>query len=251
MAEVEDNVPRMQQAQTNNNQLIAGGPKMGSVKLPDFWPADVELWFSRVESVFRRGHIVDSLTKFDYIMEKIPNDVLMSVKDLVRGVDEDTVNPYGLVKDRLLHTLKPSAWSLINRIIDHPELGGSQPSVLMANMLTLLPEGEAAGMLFQGHFLRRMPEGIREQLVVKKFESSREMADYADVLWEARNVSTDSVAAIGHRSSSPGRQRSPARTKRRGGLCFFHFRFKEGAYKCVPPCTWAENGQAASNNSSN
>ena len=230
---------------------------MGSVKLPDFWPGDAELWFSRVESVFRRNNVLDSLTRFDYIMEKIPNDVLTTIKDLVRGVDENTDNPYGLVKDRLLHTLKPSAWSLINKIIDFPELGGSRPSVMMANMLSLLPEGEQPGMLFQGHFLRRLPESMREQLAVRTFESSREMADYADVLWEARNMSAASLSAIGNRSSSPGRQKSPGhqksptRAKKRGGLCFFHFKFKEGAYRCVPPCTWPENGQAASNSFSN
>jgi hypothetical protein len=55
----------------------------------------------------------------------------------------------------------------------------------MASMLALLPEGEPAGLLFQGLFLRRLPAEMREHLAAKIFASPREMALHADALWEA------------------------------------------------------------------
>ena len=216
------------------------------VKLPDFWIEDAELWFSRVESVFRRALILDSLARFDYVMEKLPNEVLISVRDIVRTVDDTTENPNGLLKDRLLATLKPSAWSLVNKIIDYPELGGSRPSIMMAGMLSLLPEGEKAGMLFMALFLRRLPDHMREQLAAIKFDGPRDMAAHADILWEARTAGTGSVSAIRSRASSPAYKKK--KPQDRGGLCFFHHRFAERANRCQPPCNWTENGPAASNN---
>ncbi len=222
-----------------------------TVKLPEFWAQDAELWFARVDSVFRRAHITASLTKFDYIMEKLPDEVMVSIKDIVRAVTDDTEDPYGMVKERLLSSFKPSPWALANKLLDFPEIGGGKPSVMMASMLALLPEGESAGYLFKTVFLRRLPAEMREHLVAREFTSPQEMAKFADSLWEARNSSSGSVSAVGRRGNSPKRPQSPFRGKKkpgRNGLCFFHFKFGEKAHRCEPPCTWAGNDQAAGDN---
>lgn len=240
-----------QQQQPQHGDNLQPQLRESNVKLPDFWAADLELWFTRVESVFRRHHVVNSLTKFDCLLEKLPNEVLISIRDVIRGIDDDTDNPYGLVKERLLASFKPSPRSQINKIIDHAELGGGKPSILMSSMLALLPDGEPAGLLFEGLFLRRLPAEMREHLAARTFATPREMALHADALWEARNSAADSVAAIG-RHSSPGRPKSPHRGgkkwENRGGLCFFHYKFGEKARRCEPPCTWTGNCPAASGN---
>ena len=248
MADVEDEQQQQLPLAAGQQQAVINGQPRYQVKLPDFWKEDAELWFSRVESVFRRAIIVDSLAKFDYVMEKLPNEILVSVRDIIRSMDDTTDNPYGLLKDRLLATLKPSAWSLVNRIIDFPELGGSRPSVMMAGMLSLLPEGEEAGMLFMALCLRRLPDHMREQLAAIKFNSPRDMAAHADVLWEARctGTATGLVSAIRSRASSPAYKKK--KQQERGGLCFFHHRFAERANRCQPPCSWTGNELAASDN---
>ncbi len=101
-----------------------------AVKLSEFWAQDAELWFARVDSVFRRARITASLSKFNYVLEKLPVDVLISIKDIVRAINEDTENPHNLVKDRLLDTYKPSPWSLANKLLDSPEIGGGRPSTI-------------------------------------------------------------------------------------------------------------------------
>lgn len=228
-----------------------------TVKIPEFWSEDAELWFSRIESVFRRASIRSPLTKFDYVMEKLPNEVLVTIRDVVRSVTEQTEDPYSLIKERLLSSFKPSPWAQVNKLLDYPEIGGSRPSAMMAAMLSLLPEGEQPGFLFKAVFLRRLPVEMREHLAAKEFPTPQEMAKHADSLWEARNGAASSVSAVmGHerRSSTPGRKQSPWRgrsPRRRGGkdgLCFFHTRFREKANRCEAPCNWAsENGAAAGN----
>lgn len=221
-------------------------------KLPDFWEEDIELWLRRVEGVFRRHRIVSSIDKFDAVLEKVPNSVLKNVRDVVKQVDETTENPYGLLKERLLFSFKPSPRSLAKRLVDFRELGGDKPSQLMAAMLSLLPEGEPAGFIFMELFLRRMPVEIREHLIGSKLTDPQQLAECADELWEARNVPGGSVAAIAGRAASPRRKKSPRRSHAGGqknddGLCYYHSSYGERANKCRPPCTWQGNAVAGAN----
>jgi hypothetical protein len=46
-----------------------------AVKLPDFYMADPEMWFTQADSMFRRANIRDSLTKYDYALQRLPCEV--------------------------------------------------------------------------------------------------------------------------------------------------------------------------------
>ena len=103
-------------ATANNNSTNSSN----NIQLPEFGPEDMELWLARVESSFRRFRMTDSIVRFDCMMDKLPNDMLSAIKDIVRVVDS-LPNPYQQVKQRL---------------------GGSRPSALMVSMMSNLPEGK-------------------------------------------------------------------------------------------------------------
>ena len=90
--------------------------------MPDFWPDDLELWFTRLESVFCRHNVTVSMQKF-----KLPNEVLTNIRDVIRGINDHTNNPYERVKDRLLVCNKTTVWQQVNKIIHHPEIRGGAP----------------------------------------------------------------------------------------------------------------------------
>jgi hypothetical protein len=50
-----------------------------AVKLPEFWTADPNTWFSR-------SNVAASYTKYDHVLMKLPCDVVMSVRDLVNSM---------------------------------------------------------------------------------------------------------------------------------------------------------------------
>jgi hypothetical protein len=64
-----------------------------NVKLPEFWAADPDLWFSQAEAAFQQTHVLDSHVRYDFVLMKLPEDVLISVRDVVRAVTDDTVRP--------------------------------------------------------------------------------------------------------------------------------------------------------------
>jgi hypothetical protein len=230
----------------------------GNVRLPDFWASDPNMWFAQAEAAFRRAGVTASIVRYDYVLMKLPEDVLRSVRDLVQAVTDDTVDAYEQLKYRLLSSYGMSKWQLAGRIIDYAVAPDARPSSLLDGMLSLLPTGEQPGVIFMALFLKKLPQDVRDHLCSRNFDSVRDMAIFADQMWDARgSLAYPMVAAIGSKSPERGRRRSksPGRGKRRqtpggsaGGLCYYHATYAERAHKCRPPCSWAGNAPAAGTN---
>ena len=216
----------------------------GSFKLAQFWAAEPVLWFKQAEATFRRLNVTDNHTKYDMVLEALPADVIITVRDLVNDIKDTTPRPYNELKFRLLSSYSPSRWALVNRLLDTQPLGDGRPSILMDYMLSLLPEGEPPGDIFLSLFLRRLPQDMREHLASRPFDTPRQMAECADLLWDARGQPS-MAAALTTRPVSPAG--SPDSTDHRRyrhssphppTLCWYHRRFRSRAHRCNPPCDW-------------
>ncbi len=186
------------------------------------------MWFAQAEAQFRRARITAETTMYDYVLMKLLQDVVMSVRSLVSAIEADPVKQetsYTLMKEALLGMTK---WQMAYALLDHPDLGDRRPSAMMVEMLSLRYETTAPDSLFLALFLRRLPPSIRDHLSAANHTTATEMSAHADILWDARNTAsvssvTDSLAAVSVRSASPARRaqspdhraRSPDR--RRGG----------------------------------
>jgi len=249
-----------------------------AVKLPDFWVKDPKMWFAQAEAQFRRARVTAETTMYDYVLMKLPQDVVMSVRALVSAIEADPVKQeqsYTLMKEALLGSYGMTKWQMAYSLLDHPDLGDRRPSAMMAEMLSLRYETTAPDSLFLALFLRRLPASIRDHLAAANHTTATEMATHADILWDARSTTTvsavtDSLAAVSVRSASPRYSRSPDRRARspvnRGGggrqpprpptpgrqdgksssnknkWCFNHRRYGDKAYNCCwDKCKFAEN----------
>jgi hypothetical protein len=235
---------------------VQPAPTGGHVRLPEFWISDPHMWFAQAEAAFRRAGVMTSIIRYDYVLMKLPEEVLRSVRDLVQGVSDETTDAYEQLKYRLLSSYGMSKWQLAGRIIDFSVTPGSRPSTLLDGMMSLLPTGEQPGVLFMALFLKKLPQDVRDHLCSRNFDSVREMAVFADQLWDARgSLAYPIVAAISGKSPTRGRRRS--KSPNRGGkrrqtpapggenLCYYHATYAEKAHKCRPPCTWQGNAIAA------
>jgi hypothetical protein len=238
-----------------------------SLKLVDFWQDDPDLWFERAEAQFRRANVHDDRSKADCLIPALSPLVLKSVRNIIADRTAPDTTLYHRLKERLLRRFSPSSIDLAAQVIHHPSLGDLKPSQLLDSMLALMPPGEPPGMLFKQLFLEKLPSEWRSQLAASEAMTPGEMAVVADRMYDARIQRVSINAAVhsqrsgspggsNQRSGSPGRggrRRSPARRGRdstpgSSSLCFYHSRFGVKANKCVPPCNWSENGQAAGGN---
>jgi hypothetical protein len=223
-----------------------------AVKLPEFWTDDPDLWFLHAEASFRNSQVTQSRTKFDHVIQKLPQAIMVSVRGLIMNSTSST--PYEDLKAKLVSSYTLSRWQRVNKLIHHPSLGDQRPTALMDAMLALLPDDEVPGSLFLGLFLERLPVEMRDHLVAGDFKTPSEMALHADKLWDTRRAQTaDSFLTAAATSPTRSRTRSraegsPARRNQtpgpsNSGECYFHKRFGSSANNCRPPCSFQGNSR--------
>jgi hypothetical protein len=150
---------------------------------------------------------------YDHVLMKLPEDVIMSVRSLISDIEADPVKQetsYQLIKNAFGKT----KWQMAYALLDHPDLGDGRSSAMMVEMLSLRFKTSAPDLLFFALFLHRLPPSIRDHLAVLDHKTATELANHADILWDARstasvNVVADSLAAVSVRSASPRAGRSP------------------------------------------
>jgi len=239
-------------------------------KMPDFWVGDPDMWFVQAEMSFDVSRINRSYTKYQHIVSKLPEAVMLSCRSLVGEINPDTVDAYEQLRDHLTTAFGKTRWQRAFAILDHPDLGDRRPSAMMTQMLALLPHGTAPELLFFAHFMRRLPASMRDQLAAANHKTAAAMAEHADCIWDARaakdsvSVVTDSVDAVLGRSSPQNRRRSPDRRQPIASrpqrsdtphsslpdddshhrddspspYCYYHRKFGIRATRCRGPCTW-------------
>ena len=105
------------------------------------------------------------------------------------------VDPYECTKERLLLLYAPSQWVMASRILHHPHLGDTRPSVLMSKMLALLPR------VSHLVFFSRLP-GLSYSLLrcaarslPTTFADVQAMVAYTNRVWETKTAEV-SVATL-------------------------------------------------------
>jgi hypothetical protein len=149
--------------------------------LSSFWKEDPVGWFHYAEAEFVvSGFPADSYLCYSHVLRALPPDVIAAVRDLVRIVTPETPGAYTCLKQSLLSRYTPTAIANCFRFIDHPPLGERHVLTLLSDMQALLPTD--ANILFNAHFLRRLPEFMQSALVGKGELPPRELAEAAALL---------------------------------------------------------------------
>ena len=187
---------RQRQLQMQMDQLsLRSSQQSPKVKLPPFWEADAAAWFDLADEVFEALQVTDSRSKYRAVLVHIPPHILERARGVLRTATT-SAQPFEQLKAKLVELLTPSELELVQKIINGPELGGQRPSDMMDAMLAALPPGEAAGRIFKGLWLRRLPADLSDQ-VAPQFSKldPQQLATYADTIWDARNAKKASVVA--------------------------------------------------------
>lgn len=209
------------------------GANAVSLKLPQFWTRQPEVWFTQAEAQFAIRNITADTTKYHYVVAALDQDTATRILDLLQTPPAQ--DQYQGLKNRLLKTFSLSELQRANLLLDMPDLGDDAPSVLMDKMLTLLGSHEPC-FLFRQLFLRRMPEDIRATLVHSKIQDARALAEAADQLWQARQSQASAIRRVGAGQAGTAATSSKPRNS---DLCFYHSRFGPNAKKCNPPCKYS------------
>lgn len=168
-------------------------------KLPEFWSSDSELWFSTIESSFRKNKITFQQSKFDHVVSSLPQTVAAVVRDFLRAPPQDM--PYDILKTELIRRTTESEQRRLQQLLTSEELGDRKPSELLRRMEQLL--GDKANTLdasiLRELFLQRPPTQVRMILSTSATDSIETLARMADQIMD---VNTPNVCQLTHPNPS-------------------------------------------------
>jgi len=241
-----------------------GGMRNANVKLPEYWAHSPGIWFARVELRFEVCGIVSERERFAHAVNALTQEASRLVTDLI--IAPPAVNPYTILKERLLiaHQLTPVQKAM--KVMAMPTLGDRRPSQLLADMLEYCPVEEERSAFFRAAFVQRLPAELQVLLDGVEDADLKDLATKADKLWTIRRPVTYQVAALNpeqvelvedpmvvaavkpqYKNKNGGKAANSEGNKKRQpklySVCFKHMKYGADAHRCDDPanCRWAGN----------
>ena len=174
-----------------------------SVKLPEFWPDDPEIWFARVEAQFNTRGISADATKFDHVVGVLDNSTASEVKSVL--THPPATNKFEALKKALLDAFSKSQAQKDAELLALSGLGDRKPTALLRKIRGLNNDAET---LRRALFLAQLPSEVRGVLAGQEFATLESLAEAADRIVEATqtNVVPGSFAV----SNRTGSRTAPA-----------------------------------------
>ena len=254
------------------------------MKVPQFSPTNVKLYFAQLEANFAIANITEEKTKFSYLVAAIDTEYLKYVSDVV--FEPPAQDPYSVLKIKLTEQFEHSENKKIKTLLQDLVLGDKKPSHLLHEMREL-SNNKLDESFLKNLWLGHLPNNIQVILAASQ-DNLSQLALLADKIAEvvqnpsiaavtsshnARDVDTSETIArlerqvhdlsvkldklSTHRSRSGKRNfpSSPARSKSGNqsasdssstqNMCWYHRTFADRASKCRSPCTFnSKNSQS-------
>lgn len=204
-----------------------------SIKLPEFWSDDPEVWFVRVEAQLRSKFITADQTKFDYVTTALDNRAASEVKSVLLNPPEQ--GKYQALKTALLNAFGKSQMQKDSELLNISGLGDRKPSAFLRYLESLNNDAETLRRAF---FLAQLPSQVRAILAVQEFQDLHELAIAADRIIEANDLlpNHQSMSTVYHKPARRVFAKSKPQLLAQSTICFYHKKFGPKARHCRPGC---------------
>jgi hypothetical protein len=238
-----------------------------AIKIPPMWKNNVELWFTSIESQFVVSGISNELTKFHYIVSSLDSETLVLVAEIVRTKVTELETPYTTLKERIIAQYESSESARLRALISDLLLGDKKPSHLLYEMQELAA-GKIQDSILQTLWLQKLPVSM-QQILSASTDKLEGLAKTADKVAEVSHTFPENVCAIESENArisklevkiddltrtinelqrkltlnkpKAGQHRERSKSRDRTKVCWYHFKFREKANKCIPPCSFSGN----------
>ena len=172
-------------SQTNSIENI------NSLRLPQFWVSQPEIWFTQVEAQFSILRISLDRTKYNLILSNLPLEIISKIYDIITNPPEKDL--YNNLKDTLIKRLSLSEEGRLEELLSGSELGDSKPSDFYRHMLNIVGGSQVVSSdLLIKLWQRRLPKTILVALTASGKKSVQDLLDIADKIWETYSPSVHS-----------------------------------------------------------
>ena len=170
-----------------------------SIKLPDFWSSDPQLWFAQVQVQFSTRGISNQKIMFDHVIASLSPEFVAEVRDIILTPPGET--PYNVLKAQLIKRTAGSKQRHLQQLFSAEELGDRKPTQLLCCLQQLVGDTPSTDRAFlQELFLQRLPNNVRMVLASTRGDTSiNELTQLANKIIE---VAIPQVASVYTQPSS-------------------------------------------------
>ncbi|UYV66090.1 hypothetical protein LAZ67_4000182 [Cordylochernes scorpioides] len=171
---------------------------MDSIKAPEFWPNDPELWFITLESQFllnKPSPITNDDTKFSYLISLLPPSTAIEVREFIISPPPD--NKYDALKKAIIKCTADSEFKKLQQLLTQEELGDRLPSQLLRHLRQLIGESKAVSdTTLKMLWMQRLLKNILIILTTQEQASLNSLADLADRVTEINSSPSSSTSTL-------------------------------------------------------
>lgn len=163
------------------------------VKLPTFWASNPSTWFIQAEAQFSLGKITADVSKYNYVVATLPQEIAESVSDILENPPNDGL--YKNLKDTLIERHTLSLEARIKKLTSGEEIGDKKPSEYFRTLKRLAgSSGTVGDDLLKKLWLGKLPYTISVALIPQKDGDLAGLLKLADQVWEA--IATANISAV-------------------------------------------------------
>jgi hypothetical protein len=212
-----------------------------SIKLPEFWTEDPELWFARVEAQFATRDIRSDDTKFHYVVAALDNTTAAEVKAVL--LKPPTTDRYKALRRALMDAFAKSQAQKDAELLAISGLGDRRPTALLRKIQSLNSDSDT---LLRAFFLAQLPQDVRAVLAAMDAMNIDALAKAADRIIESKSLAShgvnevQEVSVVRDRGAPKPRQTSYLSSSSPSNICYFHSKFGSKARTCRPGCLFSD-----------
>ncbi|KYN28367.1 hypothetical protein ALC57_02206 [Trachymyrmex cornetzi] len=151
------------------------------MRMPEFTPADPELWFNIVDRSFQAAGITSEMTKFGYALTALGPRYTAEVRNIIMSPPAE--RPYEALKAELIKRLSLFQNHKTRRLLEHEEIRDRKPSQFL-HFRSLV--GNVVGnQILRTIWLSWLSAYIQPHLVTWTADTIDQLTDTADAIVEA------------------------------------------------------------------
>lgn len=206
----------------NNGSGNSNGTNQGTptdinaliVKLPTLWASNPRTWFIQAESQFSLGKITADVSKYNYVVATLPQEIAESVSDILEN--PPNADLYANLKKSLIDRHSLSLESRIKKLVSDEEVGDRKPSEFFRTLQRLAGNcGTVGEALLKELWMSKLPQTINVALIPQRDGDLTALLKLADQVWEA--IQTANISAVNSQGHS-GQCSSTSHSELRGEI---------------------------------
>ena len=147
--------------------------------MPTFWSKSPAVWFVQAEAQFTLARITSDISRFNYVLTSLPEDVIESIIDYIQCPPVN--NLYEGVKVLLIERHSMSEQRRVEQLLANEQLGDRRPSEFFRALRHLAgTSGTISDKLVLSLWTRRLPQAVSIAIIAQGNKPDGKLTALAD-----------------------------------------------------------------------